>query len=173
MQGRDVAALNIRNPALADPGIDEQRHRAAVLFRRARLAMGCDVFIEEPFPKLAHGRHLGVRPVPSRWVLARAGVGYDLRRPGPGVRWRHGPVRADGHLHGPAAIAGLDDIDLASGGVNAHPETFEVVVPDHALARLAGHGIDGPLGDFDHCALPLAIGYQAPYRYLERASQGA
>ena len=32
----------------------------------------------------------------------------------------------------------LDDIDLAAGGVNANPESLEVVVPDNALALLAG-----------------------------------
>ena len=60
---------------------------------------------------------------------------------------------AYGHLYHPAAIAGLDDIDLASGGVNAHPESFEVVVPDKAFALLAGQCIDGALGNFGHRAL--------------------
>ena len=44
---------------------------------------------------------------------------------------------AYGHLYHPAAIAGLDDIDPAPGGMNTHAEALEVVVPDNALALLA------------------------------------
>ena len=57
------------------------------------------------------------------------------------------------HLYNPAAIAGFDDIDFASGGVNADSESLEVVVPDNALALLASQCIDGALGNFGHRAL--------------------
>ena len=62
---------------------------------------------------------------------------------------------AYGHLYHPAAIAGFDDIDLAPGGMNTHPEALEVVVPDNALALLAGQRIDSPLGDFGQRAFSL------------------
>ena len=53
-----------------------------------------------------------------------------------------------GHLYHPAAIAGLDDIDPAPGGMNTHAEALEVVVPDNAFALLADQCIDGALGNF-------------------------
>ena len=134
--------------------------------------MGGDIFLQEPFPQRDHGRcvrHCG----PAGFFPALASVMISAARTA-GIGGGNGAMGAYGHLYHPAAIAGLDDIDLASGGVNAHPESLEVVVPDNAFALLAGQCIDGALGNFWPPRFnPLAIGYQAPYRYLERASQGA
>ena len=101
------------------PRIDEEFDRATVLSRRARLAVGGDVFVEEAPPQLAHGGRLGVLPACRRRVLPGPGVGDDLGCPRAGFGRRYGPVGPDGDLDGAPAPAGLDDVDLAAGGMDA------------------------------------------------------
>ena len=144
-------ALNLRHPAVADPGVDEQLDRAAVLLRRARLAMVGDIVLEKPFPKVAHGR----RPGPaSRGILAGPRVGDDLGGPHAGIGGGDGSVRPDSHLDDPAAVAGFDNEDLAPGGMDPHTEALEIVVPDHTLAFVGLQGIDGAFDDLRHGDIP-------------------
>ena len=60
MERGDVAALDVRDRAPADAGIDEEFDRATVFRRRAGLAMGRDVLVEEAPAQFAHGGRLGV-----------------------------------------------------------------------------------------------------------------
>ena len=77
------------------------------------------------FPQRDHGRCVGIAP---RGILSRSRVGDDLGGAYAGMGGGDGAMGAYGHLYHPAAIAGLDDIDLASGGVNAHPESFDIMM---------------------------------------------
>ena len=159
----DVAPLDVRHPALADPEVDEQLHRTPVLGLGARLAVGGDIFLKESLPQLAHGGRLGIPPVPRR-VLARPHVGDDLGGPGAGICGGGRSMRADRHLYNSAAIAGLDDIDLTARGMDTHAEALEVVVPDHALTVTRLQCIDGSFGDLGHGANPLAFPHRVHYR---------
>ena len=156
MERGGVAALDVRDRAPADAGIDEEFDRATVLRRRAGLAVGGDAFVEEAPAQFAHGERLGVRPVLRRRVLPGPGAGDDLGCSRARLGGCHGSVRSDGDLDGASASADLDDVDLAAGGVDVDAEALEIVVPDDALALARGEGIDGPLGDSGHGGLPLS-----------------
>ena len=60
MERGGVAALDVRDRAPADAGLDEEFDRPAIFRRCARLAMGRDVLVEEAPAQFAHGERLGV-----------------------------------------------------------------------------------------------------------------
>ena len=87
--------------------------------------MDGNVVLKEPLPQGVHGRRAGLAP---RRVLAGSGVGDDLGGPYTGIGRADGAVRSDGHLDDPAAVAGLDDKDLAPGGMDADAEAFDIML---------------------------------------------
>ena len=157
VQGHHIDALDIRYPARAQPGQDVALDHLAVLPLRIGLAVVGHVFVEKAPPQFGHGRRLGVPQVAPRQVLAGPGGGDDLGGPGPGGRRRDRPVRPDGDLHGPPAVAVLDDIGLASRRTDPDTEALYLVIPEDMLTVSGFEGVDGSFGDLGHGTLRFSL----------------
>ena len=80
----DIASLDLRHLAAADPGVDEELDRTPAFVGRSRLAVGGDIFVEKPLSESLHSRGLAVGVAlygrvaerPNFWVHAwNSGMG--------------------------------------------------------------------------------------------------
>ena len=147
MQFGDVAALYVAHLAPADPGVDEELHRSAVLVGRARLAVIGNVFLEEPLAELLH-RHRPAALVPGSGRVAAA-LGLGNRGHGATSCGFGGdrPVAAEGGAPHAAVGAVLDDIVLASSAAHADAEAGKIGVPVEPVGAVGLELVDHALGD--------------------------
>ena len=151
VQRRHVLRSDILQGLLAERGEDLKLDGQSVVLGRPRLAPHRHEFLEEAVGKVGDG---GLRRRLRRdRVLAPLDPVDDNSRRAPMLVDRLVADPSQGDPLQAGRSAGLDDVELAPGGVDPHAEAGQVAVPEDRVLALGLQPLHNPLGQLEGASL--------------------
>ena len=148
MQRRDVLGGDFLKFLVPEGGKDVVPQREPVAVCRVRPAPGLDMVLEPACRQIGDGGR-GRGP----WVLAPLDAVDDLGRLAPARIHRLGAHPPERHPLQAGRTPGLDDVELAPGGVDAHAEACGVAVPEDRVLAVGAEPVHDTLGQSEGAAL--------------------
>ena len=148
---RDVGGRDILERLRPQGGQDVVLQGHPVVLGRVRLAPDRDMVLEAACGEVGDGglrrRFRGLR------ILAPLDAVDDNSRLAPALIDRLGADRPQGHPLQAGRPPGLDDVELAPGGVDPYPEAGEVAVPEDGILVLGLQPFHNPFGQSERTPL--------------------